>query len=238
MNRTIVRLAVQALLGRRRFVLLMLIPLVMLALTAAVRALAGEGAGYTEILSGLGLGLVLPLVALLTTSSALGPEIDDGSIVYLLAKPVSRHVVAVSKYAVALGATLVFGALPVLLAGLIDDLSRPGTAVAWLAGALLASVAYCGLFLALAALTRHAVVVGLLVVFLWEGLLGNLLSGVRWLSVSAWARDIAAAVDDRIVLDGAGVGATYALIATLVVAVVGVRYAGERLRSFSLRGET
>ena len=238
MNPTIVRLAVQALLGRRRFVVLMLIPLVMLALTTVVRALAGEGAGYTEIVSGLGLGLVLPLVALLTTSSALGPEIDDGSIVYLLAKPVNRHVVAVSKYVVAVGATLLFGALPVLLAGLIDDWSRPDTAVAWLAGAVVASFAYCGLFLALASVTRHAVVVGLLVVFLWEGLLGGLLTGVRWLSVNAWAAEVAAAVGDRVSVSGAGVGTAYALIATLVVVVLGVWYAGERLRSFSLRGET
>ena len=42
--------------------------------------------------------LALPLVALLATSAVLGPEVDDGSIVYLLAKPVNRYGLAISKY--------------------------------------------------------------------------------------------------------------------------------------------
>lgn len=238
MNTTIVRLALQALLGRRRFLLLLLIPLVLVALAIVVRALAGEGAGYQEIVVDLGLGLVLPLVALLATSSALGPEIDDGSIVYLLAKPVNRHAVALSKYAVAVLATLAFGALPLLVAGLVVDSSRPGEAGAWLGAGALGAAAYCGLFLAISALTRHAVVLGLLFVLVWEGLLGGLLTGVRWLSVGQWARELATALDDRIQVPGPGVGLAYALAATAVVVGAGVWFTGERLRSFSLRGDT
>ncbi len=238
MNATIVRLAAQALLGRRRFWLLLLMPLVLVALAVVVRALAGAGAGYEEIVVVLGLGLVLPLVALLTTSSALGPEIDDGSIVYLLAKPISRHVVALSKYVVALLATLGFGALPILVAGLIVDSSEADKTTAWFAGAVLASAAYCGLFLALSAMIRHAVIVGLIFVLVWEGLLGNLLSGVRWLSVGSWARSLADALSSRAVIHEQGVGAAYALVAAAVVVVGGVWFAGDRLRSFSLRGDT
>ena len=238
MNLTIVRLASQALLGRRRFWLLLLMPLVLVALAVVVRLLTGDGAGYEEIVVGLGLGLVLPLVALLTTSSALGPEMDDGSIVYLLAKPVSRHAIALSKYAVALLATLGFGALPVPLAGLVLDPSRAGATMAWFAGAALASAAYCGLFLAVSAITRHAVVIGLLFLLVWEGLLGNLLAGVRWLSISDWASTIADVLSDRAVIHSEGVGATYALVATAVLVIGGVWFAGDRLRSFSLRGDT
>lgn len=238
MNATIVRLSVQALLGRRRFLLLLVIPAVMIVLAVVVRALAGEGVGYEAIVVGLGLGLVVPLVALLATSSVLGPEVDDGSIVYLLAKPVNRHVVVVSKFVVALGSTIVFGGLSLAAAALIIDSSRPGAAVAWLGAGLLASAAYCGLFLALASVTRYAVVLGLLFVFLWEGLLGNLLSGVRWLSVGAWARQLAAGLDDTVALSGKGVGTTYAVVATVVVVLLAAWFSGERLRSFSMRGET
>ncbi|MEZ5093413.1 ABC transporter permease [Nocardioides sp.] len=238
MNATIIRLALQALLGRRRFWLLLLMPLVMIALAVVVRTLAGEGAGYEEILVGLGLGLVLPLVALLTTSSALGPEMDDGSIVYLLAKPVSRHAIAASKYAVALLATLGFGVLPLLVAGFVLDASRGGATVAWFVGGVLAAAAYCGLFLAVSAVTKHAVVVGLLFLLVWEGLLGNLLSGVRWLSIGNWAGSLADSLSDRAVIHTDGVGAAYALVATAVVVLGGVWFAGDRLRSFSLRGDT
>ncbi len=238
MNLTIVRLALQALLGRRRFWLLLLMPLALVALAVVVRLLAGQGAGYEEIVVGLGLGLVLPLVALLTTSSALGPEMDDGSIVYLLAKPVSRHVVALSKYAVAVLATLGFGALPIPIAGLVIDSADPGASLAWFAGAVLAAAAYCGLFLAVSAVTRHAVVVGLLFLLVWEGLLGSLLNGVRWLSIGEWAGALADSLSDRAVIHSDSVGATYALVATAVLVLGGVWFAGDRLRSFSLRGDT
>ena len=59
-------------------------------------------------------------------------------------------------------------------------------------GVAVAGTTYTALFLGLAALTRHAVVIGLLFVLLWEGLLGNLLSGIRWLAIGAWGREVAA----------------------------------------------
>lgn len=238
MNTTIVRLSAQALLGRRRFWLLLVIPLVLLALAVTVRALAGAGAGYDAIVSGVGLTLVVPLVALLATSAVLGPEIDDGSIVYLLAKPVSRYVVGLSKYLVALLATWVFAAVPLLLTGLVIEVEEPGLALAWLLGGMVAAAAYCALFLAMAALTRHAVVLGLLFVFLWEGLLGGLLTGVKWVSIAAWGRQVASSASDLVDLSAAAApGLAYALVATAVVVAAGCWLTGERLRSFALTGE-
>lgn len=237
MNPTIIRLSAQSLLGRKRFLLLLILPVALIALAITVRALAGVAVGYEEIVVGLGLGAALPLVALLATSSVLGPEIDDGSIVYLLAKPVSRRVVASSKYVVACAASVIFGALPLLAIGLIIAPDDPDLTIAWLAAGVLAAAAYTGLFLALSSVTRHAVVAGLLFVFFWEGLLGNLLVGIRWVSVGAWSRQLAASLDDTIDLP-VGVGATYAVIACIVVVIGGVWFTGARLRSFSMRGET
>ncbi len=237
MNGTIMRLSAQALFGRRRGLMMLVIPVILLALTLVVRLLTEPGTAYTEIVGELGRDLALPLVALLAATAVLGPEIDDGSIIYLLAKPVNRYSVAFSKYVVALVAALGFGALPVLLAGLVNDSGNPGTSFAMLAGAVVAAFTYSGLFLALCAFTRHAVVAGLLFVFLWEGTIGNLLDGVRWLSVSAWAREIAAALSDSIE-ESAPVGTAYALVAALVVVVGAIAFAGWRLSTFSLTGET
>ncbi|MBA3781732.1 MAG: ABC transporter permease [Nocardioides sp.] len=237
MNGTIMRLSAQALFGRRRGLMMLVIPVILLALTLVVRLLTEPGTAYTEIVGELGRDLALPLVALLAATAVLGPEIDDGSIIYLLAKPVNRYSVAFSKYVVALVAALGFGALPVLLAGLVNDSGNPGMSFAMLAGAVVAAFTYSGLFLALCAFTRHAVVAGLLFVFLWEGTIGNLLDGVRWLSVSAWAREIAAALSDSIE-ESAPVGTAYALVAALVVVVGAIAFAGWRLSTFSLTGET
>ena len=45
-------------------------------------------------------------------------------------------------------------------------------------------------------MTKHAVVIGLIYLLIWEGLLGGLLDGVRWLSITRWARAIVEAVAD------------------------------------------
>lgn len=233
-NPTIVRLSGQALLGRRRGVVLALIPALVLVLAVVVRALTEEGVGY-DIVSSVGFTLALPLVALLAASAVLGPEVDDGSIVYLIAKPVSRHAVALSKFVVAWLATLGLGAVPLLLGGLVLDASDAARALAWGVAAVVAGTTYTALFLGLAALTRHAVVAGLLFVLLWEGLLGGLLSGIRWLSVGAWGREVGSALSDEVAAPGTGLG--YAVVAAVLVTVGGVWFAGDRLRSFTLRGD-
>ena len=234
MNATIVRLSAQALFGRRRGVVLALIPALLVALAIVIRALTEPGVGY-EVVGNLGFTLALPLVALLAAAAVLGPEVDDGSIVYLLAKPVSRHVVAFSKYSVAWLATMGLGALPLLVSGLVIDVDDPRQAVGWLVAGALAGTTYAALFLALAALTRHAVVVGLLFVLLWEGLLGNLLTGIRWVAIGSWGREAGAAVSPALPLPDTGL--TYALVAAGLVIALSVWFAGDRLRSFTLRGD-
>ncbi len=230
-NMTIAKLALQALLGRRRFYLLLAFPVLLIGLVALITTLADGDAAF-EILPGLGYPLVLPLVAILAASSVLGPEVDDGSIVYLLSKPVSRYGVAISKWVVALGATLAAGALPILVSALITgDSTR---AVALFVGAVVAGTTYSALFLAISAVTRHAVIASLMFVLIWESLLGNLFTGVAWLSIGQWGVRVGHALSDQLP-DPANL--PWAIGASAVVTVVGVWFAGDRLRSFSLRGD-
>lgn len=231
MNATIAKLALQALLGRRRFFLLLAFPLLLIALVTLITALTDGDAAF-EILPGLGYPLVLPLVAILAASSVLGPEVDDGSIVYLLSKPVSRYAVAISKWVVALAATLVAGSLAILVASLITgDATR---AVAMFVGAAVAGTAYSALFLAISSVTRHAVIASLMFVLIWESLLGNLFTGVAWLSIGQWGIRIGHEISDELP-DPATL--PWAILASALVTVAGVWFAGDRLRSFSLRGE-
>ena len=235
MNRTLLRLSTQALFGRRRGVVLLLIAGALLVLALLVRLLTDDEVGL-EAVVGLGFTLALPLIALLAATAVLGPEIDDGSVVYLLAKPVNRHVIALSKFGAAWGATMLLGALPVALAALVLDGSDPGRAVALGLGAAVSGTVYTALFLALAALTRHAVVVGLLFVLVWEGVLGSIFAGVRWLSVGAWGRAVADALSPPPEV-ATNVSVGYALVATAVVVLAAVWFTGDRLRSFTLRGD-
>jgi ABC-2 type transport system permease protein len=232
MNRTIIKLALQALLGRRRFWLLIALPLALIGLTAVIRALSSDPDAAWPMIGFLGYPLVLPLVAILAASSVLGPEVDDGSIVYLLSKPVSRHAIAISKWLVAWSATLVVGSLGVFVAGLVAG--GGSQAVAWWVAALVAGTTYSALFLALSSLTRHAVVIGLIFVLIWEGLAGGFLSGVAWLSVGQWGIQIGHSVSSQ--LDDP-VNLPWAVLASLAVSLGGIWFAGDRLRSFALTGD-
>jgi ABC-2 type transport system permease protein len=235
MNRTLLRLSTQALFGRRRGVVLLLIAGALLVLALFVRLLTDDDVGLDAVV-GLGFTLALPLVALLAATAVLGPEIDDGSVVYLLAKPVNRHVIAGSKLAAAWAATMLLGALPVALAALVLDSSQPRRAGALLVGAAVSGTVYTALFLGLAALTRHAVVVGLLFVLVWEGVLGSIFAGVRWLSVGAWGRAVTGEISPPLE-DAASIGLAYAVVAAVLVTVGAIWFTGDRLRSFTLRGD-
>ena len=238
MNATIVRLSGRAVLGRSRGLLLIILPLVLLALAVVVRMLAGEGTGPAKtVLGELGLGVVLPLVALIATSSVLSPEIDDGSIVYLLAKPISRHTVMISKLVVAFGCIVAFAVVPMFAGGLVLASAHPQLAFAYALGAFAAGAAYTALFAWLSTLTRHSVVLGLVYVLLWEGLVGGLLAGVRWVSITRWASAIVESTSDGDFTATPHLGVGYAIAATLVV-VVGLTFlAGRRLQSFNLTGD-
>ena len=233
---TIVRLGVRSIFGRRRGILLFVLPGLLIGLSVLVRVLVGQDDGATEAtLYGLGLVVLAPLVALLATSGLLAPEIDDGSVSYLLAKPISRHTIVASKLVVAVGCVAVFAAAPMLVAGLVLRTDLPEVGLGFAVGALLGGATYCAVFALLSVMTRHAVVIGLIYVLVWEGLLGGLLDGIRWLSVTRWSTEVVDRVADLSLVDDLPL--TYALLALVLVAGVGAWRTGWQLRAFNLTGD-
>jgi ABC-2 type transport system permease protein len=235
-SRTIVRLGVRSVFGRWRGALLFVLPLVLIAVSVLVRVLVGENAtGAEHTLQGLGLVVIVPLVALLATSGLLAPEIDDGSVSYLLAKPISRYTIVVSKLVVAAVCVVLFAAVPLFAAGMIMLTSSPSLAVGFGVGSVAGGLAYCALFALLSVMSRHAVVIGLIYLLIWEGLLGGLLDGVRWLSITRWSEAVIGELADLELVEDLPL--TYAVIATAVVLVLGTWLTGRRLRAFNLTGD-
>jgi ABC-2 type transport system permease protein len=248
MNATVAQLTARTVLGRRRTLLLLLLPLVLLALCIFARVLAAYDQDVAadlsqglsaQLLGAFGLGVLLPLLGLIAGTGVIGPEIDDGSIVYLLAKPLKRPVIVVTKLAVAIGVTTVFGALPVFIAGMVLT-GEIEFALSYAAGALAAGIAYCALFLLLAVVTRNAVVIGLFYALIWESLVGGFVPGAQTLSVQQWGL----AVTERFLGSrAAGLGIdsatnlNVALPLLVIVIVGGTWYAGQRLRSLRLSEE-
>jgi ABC-2 type transport system permease protein len=240
MNAIVAQLTARSLLGRRRVLLLLLLPAVLLLLCSAVRLLAGSDTSVTVgVLSGFALGTVVPLLGLIAGAGSIGPEIDDGSIVYLMSKPLSRHSIVHSKLAVAVAVVTVVAAVPTLLAGLVMSGTEEGLAVGYSIGAIVAGFAYCALFVLLAIVTRNAVVVGLIYVLIWESLVGSFVPGAQVLSIQQWAL----AITEKVVGSSAGpLGLSSAVsfetgVVLLTVIVVGCTwYGGARLRKLRLTG--
>ncbi|MFF8832122.1 ABC transporter permease [Streptomyces sp. NPDC015131] len=236
-NPTVARLTYRALLGRRRALILFALPGLLLLIAAAVRAFNGaDDQVAADVLGGFALATMVPLIGVIAGTGAIGPEIDDGSIVYLLAKPVKRPTIIFTKLIVAVAVTMVFSAVPTFVAGMILNGNGQQVAVAHTVAALVASIAYSALFLLLGTVSRHAVVIGLVYALVWETLFGSLIAGAKTLSVQQWALAVAEKVTGGgLVASDVSLPAAVALLAGVTVAATW--YAGQKLRTLTLAGE-
>lgn len=233
---TVAWISLRALFGRKRALLFVLPAIVLIVLTLALKGANGTVSDWPALILGqVGLGAVVPLTALLVGTSVLGSEIDDNSVLHLLATPVSRRAVVVSKAAVSAAVTAVFAAIPVLLAGLIA-VGPKQLAFGCFLGAIIASALYSCLFVMISAALRHPVAYALGYVALWEGLISHLVSGAKWLSVEDWSLGIA----NAIAKDGdlkANLTLTPSIVMSVIAAVLLTVYATRRLSAFTVRAD-
>lgn len=235
-NPVVLRITLRATLGRKRAVVFMLVPLILILLTVALKIVAKSPVWPAEFLGAFGFSVVLPLTALVIGTSVLGAEVDDGSIVHLLATPVSRLSVVISKFIAAVLLTVLFGAIPEFAAGAIARGFSDKLTLGLLAGAVVASVAYNALFVMLSVLTTRAIAVGLLYLLVWEGLLGNLVGGVRVLSIGQYSVSVANSIAKTSALN-AHLTSQTAIIMAVAVTVATLAVAARRLSGFALKGD-
>src|SRR6266581_4896517 len=101
-NPTVARITLRATLSRKRALLLALPAVVLILLTVALKASRAPLRPWpSHVLGTFGFSVLLPLTALIIGTSVLGAEIDDGSIIHLLATPVRRRDVIATKFVVA-----------------------------------------------------------------------------------------------------------------------------------------
>ena len=235
-NSTVTWITFRALFGRRRALLFALPALILVVLTLGLKSAHGTNSDWPAILLGeAGIGAVVPLTALLVGTSVLGSEIDDNSVLHLLATPVSRRSVILSKTAVSAAVTVLFAAVPVLLAGLIAA-GPHSLAFGCFLGSILGAIVYSCLFVLISAAVQHPIAYALAYVALWEGLISNLVSGAKFLSVEQWSLGIAHAVSHNPNLNS-HLTLTPSLVLAVIAAVASVVYATERLSAFTLRAD-
>lgn len=237
---TLAELTFRALLGRRRTILLILAG-VILVLVAAVAGLNGDDPAQRRELTGrvladLGLGVVVPLVAVIVGTAAIGSEIEDGTIIYLLAKPIPRWIIVVVKTLVVWLVTAAIVVPAMIVAAMVGS-GDANLGLAYAVGAVVATIEYGTIFVALSVITTRALIIGLAYVVIWEGVLAGLFAGTRVLSVRQHALSVADAIGGQ-----GAVASELALGTALVVAAVATALATlaaiRALSDTELRGET
>ena len=233
---TIAAVTARALLGRRRTILMLLLAGAPVLLGLLVRLGGTRPAALPSALDGLIVSSVLPLVALVFGTAALGSELDDGTAVHILTKPIPRWAIVLPKLAVAGGLTAVLLFPSTILAGiLVGGLgSRElGMTFAFAISVLVGSFVYSAIFVALSAATSRGLVIGLAYSLLWEGLLSGALKGTQLFSVREYIRGMASALAPRGSVDSI-VGA-YGYLFAIVAIVIVTALASWRLARYEIR---
>jgi ABC-2 type transport system permease protein len=189
-NMTIVWLTVRQLFARRRLIASALFAAAPLVITLFFRATVhtGDATGLQflrELYAGIVAFVLLPLAAVVFGTASFGGEIDDGTIVYLLVKALPRWQVVLSKYVVAVIATIVMMFIAILLPWLA--LGAPPDSLplleAFTAGIAVGAVLYNALFVTLGLTSKRALVLGLLYVVVVEITLSPNVVGLKSFSV-------------------------------------------------------
>ena len=91
----------------------------------------GRRASRGRLLADFGLAVLLPLVAVIVGTAAVGSELDDGTIVYLLAKPVPRWLIVLVKFVVAWVVSSLLVAVPHPRGGLVGAGGDPAIGIGY-----------------------------------------------------------------------------------------------------------
>jgi hypothetical protein len=233
----LVTVTLRGVLGRRRLLLMVLLVALPVVIGLMIR-LAGGRPDASTILDMLMIRTVLPLVALVLGTAVLGSEIDEGTIVYLLVKPIARRWIILATVVVAASVTAVLVVPAVVLTGLLA--SGLGSAsltstFAFAVACLLGGIAYTSAFLALSTVTSRALVIGLAYTLIWEGVVAGLLEGTRFLSIRQATLGVAAALGAK--RPGSEpMEATISFVILAVVTVGALVIATRQLARFEVRG--
>ena len=236
--RTIVWLTARQLFARRRIWLVAAITLLPFVLTFFYRLASEDREGdriifmlnmYREIV----LGVLLPLTAVIFGTLSFGGEVEEGTLVYLLVRPVDRVLVVALKFVVATVITAAIIAVALWLAwmSLRDADLPPRFLGAFVLASTMGAVVYCALFAYLGLVTRRGLVIGLLYVIIFENVITRTLEGIRSLSVREFTISIAQWGSDGLVKwPGYTVPMTTVWVVSAVLVVAAI---ATTLRTFS-----
>lgn len=152
---------------------------------------------YDEVMASV-TGATLSIAVLVIGAAVMRDERDAGTLPFLFLSPIPRWRFALSAWAAAASvSTLVaVGGWAVGLVGFGISTGEWGHPLAVLPAYVAAALAYSALFLPIGYLFNRAILVGLAYVFIWEGILTSLVSGLA--ASSVWRTALSITADLRL----------------------------------------
>ena len=225
---------VRQLLGVRRAIIFGLAALAPAAVFLLLVQTVTDEAAITHVLAmiaGLYFPLLVPIVALIIASSALGDERRDGTLSFLVLRPIPRSVIALTKFAGAVTVAAGLNALGAVALATVYGIQTGSWAllVPLVVGGIVASVVYASLAVPLGFFTNWSVLIGLVFVFIFENAVVSALSGLS--SLSPWRIGLSAfsgMVPDDVASELANIeiasltGTGTALVRAVVIAAISI----------------
>ena len=144
------------------------------------------GVGFVSY---MGLSILVPIVALIFASASLGDTREDGTLVYLWLRPISRLSVSTGAWAASITIALPLTVIPMTVSALLLDAGK-SVVTATIITSILAVVAYSGLFVTLGLIVKNPVLWGLAYIFIWEAIVASFAKPAAALAVSGYSRAI------------------------------------------------
>lgn len=144
----------------------------------------------------LGIGLVVPIVALVLSSSALGDLVEDETLVYLWHRPSARWMLAAAAWAASLTIALPATVIPLSIAGFTASGFDASVLGASALSVAVATAGYSGLFTLLGLIVRRALLWGLIYLFIWELFVARVGNGAATVSLGTYPSSILSQITD------------------------------------------
>ncbi len=212
----VLKLSLRQMAGVRRLLIVSLLALLPVALALVTRLFASpddaeSGEFVTGIIDAILVAGILPLVTMALATASFGNEVEDKTLSYIMLKPVSRWKIALPKMVAPIiiaGPLVVVSGVAAAYIGVdqiralpaeadyVADTSILTTPLAVGVALLVGVVAYSAVFTWAGLITTRALSFAIVYVFLWEGAISSLMSGVRYLSVRGYTLAVMHGLDE------------------------------------------
>jgi ABC-2 type transport system permease protein len=181
----------------------------------------------TNFIDTFGLSLLIPLVCLIFASSMFGDLTDDGTLVYLWLRPLSRLKLVLAAVLASFSVCFPIAVPALVVAAALTGAGRDLVIATLIAGTV-TTVAYVCAFVALGLRVKRPLVWGLLYIFIWEGFIARGSYTAAKFAIRSYGSSI--------LFDATGVklvlglfDKSWSIIVPLVIGVVAIAYATRRL---------